>query len=108
MAMDIGIGLDATLNLSFADQAALSQEAARLGYTNIWTPENTGRDAFQLCSQCWAASCQVIPEGLTTGIGVSPVLYGTPIAFAMSGGTVSQLTGAVSSWGLGLEVRTVP
>jgi hypothetical protein len=31
MAMDIGIGLDTTLNLSFADQAALSQEAARLG-----------------------------------------------------------------------------
>ena len=49
--MDIGIGLDATLNLSFADQAALSQEAARLGYTSIWTPESTGQDAFHLCSQ---------------------------------------------------------
>jgi hypothetical protein len=72
MAMDIGIGLDATLNLSFADQAALSQEAARLDYTSIWTPESTGQDAFQLCSQRWVASCQVIPEGLTTGIGVSP------------------------------------
>ena len=45
--MDIGIGLDATLNLSFADQATLSQEAARLGYTSIWTPESTGQDAFQ-------------------------------------------------------------
>ena len=99
--MDIGIGLDATLNLSFADQAALSQEAARLGYTNIWTPENTGQDAFQLCSQRWAASCQVIPEGLTTGIGVSPVLYRTPIAFAMSGGTVSQLTGGRFIMGIG-------
>ena len=94
--MDIGIGLDATLNLSFADQAALSQEAARLGYTSIWTPESTGQDAFQLCSQRWAASCQVIPAGLTTGIGVSPVLYRTPIAFAMSGGTLSQLTGGAS------------
>ena len=28
--MDIGIGLDATLNLSFADQANLAQEVARL------------------------------------------------------------------------------
>src|SRR5215468_4671876 len=101
MAIDIGIGLDATLNLSFADQAALSQEAARLGYTNIWTPENTGQDAFQLCSQRWAASCQVIPEGLTTGIGVSPVLYRTPIAFAMSGGTLSQLTGNRFIMGIG-------
>jgi alkanesulfonate monooxygenase SsuD/methylene tetrahydromethanopterin reductase-like flavin-dependent oxidoreductase (luciferase family) len=99
--MEIGIGLDATLNLSFADQAVLSQEAARLGYTHIWTPESTGQDAFQLCSQRWAASCQVIPEGLTTGIGVSPVLYRTPIAFAMSGGTVSQLTGGRFIMGIG-------
>ena len=99
--MEIGIGLDATLNLSFADQAVLSQEAARLGYTHIWTPESTGQDAFQLCSQRWAASCQVIPEGLTTGIGVSPVLYRTPIAFAISGGTVSQLTGGRFIMGIG-------
>src|SRR5262245_37875045 len=100
-AMEIGIGLDATLNLSFADQAALSQEAARLGYTSIWTPEGAGQDAFQLCSQRWAASCQVLPEGLSTGIGVSPVLYRTPIAFAMSGGTVSQLTGGRFIMGIG-------
>ena len=46
--MEIGIGLDATLNLSFADQATVSQEAARLGYTSIWTPESTGQDSFQL------------------------------------------------------------
>jgi alkanesulfonate monooxygenase SsuD/methylene tetrahydromethanopterin reductase-like flavin-dependent oxidoreductase (luciferase family) len=99
--MDIGIGLDATLNLSFADQAELAQEAARLGYTSIWTPEGAGQDSFQLCSQRWAASCQVIPAGLTIGIGVSPVLYRTPIAFAMSGGTLSQLTGGRFIMGIG-------
>ena len=99
--MDIGIGLDATLNLSFADQADLAQEAARLGYTSIWTPEGAGQDSFQLCSQRWAASCQVVPAGLVTGIGVSPVLYRTPIAFAMSGGTVSQLTGGRFIMGIG-------
>jgi alkanesulfonate monooxygenase SsuD/methylene tetrahydromethanopterin reductase-like flavin-dependent oxidoreductase (luciferase family) len=99
--MEIGIGLDATLNLSFAEQAELAQEAARLGYTSIWTPEGAGHDSFQLCSQRWAASCQVIPEGLITGIGVSPVLYRTPIAFAMSGGTVSQLTGGRFIMGIG-------
>ena len=99
--MDIGVGLDATLNLSFADQANLAQEAARLGYTNIWTPEGTGQDSFQLCSHRWAASCQVTPEGLITGIGVSPVLYRTPVAFAMSGGTVSQLTGGRFVMGIG-------
>jgi alkanesulfonate monooxygenase SsuD/methylene tetrahydromethanopterin reductase-like flavin-dependent oxidoreductase (luciferase family) len=101
IVMDIGIGLDATLNLSFADQAALAQEAARSGYTSIWTPEGVGQDSFQLCSQRWAASCQVIPAGLTTGIGVSPVLYRTPVAFAMSGGTVSQLTGGRFIMGIG-------
>jgi alkanesulfonate monooxygenase SsuD/methylene tetrahydromethanopterin reductase-like flavin-dependent oxidoreductase (luciferase family) len=99
--MDIGIGLDATLNLSFADQANLAQEAAQLGYTNIWTPEGAGHDSFQLCSHRWAASCQVTPEGLTTGIGVSPVLYRSPVAFAMSGATVSQMTGGRFIMGIG-------
>jgi alkanesulfonate monooxygenase SsuD/methylene tetrahydromethanopterin reductase-like flavin-dependent oxidoreductase (luciferase family) len=99
--MEIGLGLDATLNLSFADQSALAQEAARSGYTSLWTPEGAGQDAFQLCAHRWAASCQVVPEGLTTGIGVSPVLYRTPLAFAMSGGTVSQLTGGRFIMGMG-------
>src|SRR4029450_4580951 len=99
--MDIGIGLDATLNLSFADQAELSQEAARSGYTSIWTPEDTGQGSFQLCSQRWAARGRVVPEGLRAGIGVSPVLDRTPLAFAMSGGTVSQLTGGRFIMGIG-------
>jgi alkanesulfonate monooxygenase SsuD/methylene tetrahydromethanopterin reductase-like flavin-dependent oxidoreductase (luciferase family) len=101
LTMEIGIGLDATLNLSFAEQADLAQEAARLAYTSLWTPEGAGQDSFQLCGQRWAASRQVIPAGLTTGIGVSPVLYRTPIAFAMSGGTMSQLTGGRFIMGIG-------
>ena len=36
--MDIGVGLDASLDLSFDEQAELSREAARLGYTSVWTP----------------------------------------------------------------------
>ena len=99
--MEIGVGLDATLSLSFDEQAALCQEAARLGYTSLWTPEGTGQDSFQICAQRWTASRQVVPEGLTTGIGVSPVVYRSPVAFAMSGGTLSQLTGGVSSWASG-------
>ncbi|MGQ4809068.1 putative coenzyme F420-dependent oxidoreductase [Candidatus Entotheonellaceae bacterium PAL068K] len=99
--MEIGVGLDATLGLSFAEQGDLSQEAARLGYTSLWTPESTGQDSFQICAQRWAASRQVVPEGLTTGIGVSPVMYRTPVAFAMSGGTLSQLTGSRFIMGIG-------
>ena len=70
--MDIGVGLDATLNLSFDQQAELSREAAQLGYTSVWTPESTGMDSFQLCAHRWAASRQAIPEGLHTGIAVFP------------------------------------
>jgi alkanesulfonate monooxygenase SsuD/methylene tetrahydromethanopterin reductase-like flavin-dependent oxidoreductase (luciferase family) len=99
--MDIGVGLDANLNLTFEEQAALSKEAARLGYTSIWTPEGSGHDSFQLCAQRWAASREVVPEGLSTGIGVSPVMYRTPVAFAMSGGTLSQLTGGKFIMGIG-------
>ncbi len=99
--MDIGVGLDATLNLSFDQQAELSREAAQLGYTSVWTPESTGMDSFQLCAHRWAASRQVIPEGLHTGIAVSPVMYRTPVAFAMSGGTLSQLTDGGFIMGIG-------
>ncbi len=99
--MEIGVGLDPSLNLSFTEQEELSQEAARLGYTSIWTPEGTGHDSFQLCAQRWAATRQVVPEGLTTGIAVSPVMYRTPVAFAMSGGTLSQLTGGRFIMGIG-------
>ena len=99
--MEIGVGLDASLNLSPDQQAEFSKEAARLGYTNIWTPEGTGQDSFQLCAQHWAASREVVAEGLTTGIAVSPVMYRTPVAFAMSGGTLSELTGGRFIMGIG-------
>ena len=99
--MEIGVGLDATLGLSVADQEELSREAARLGYTSIWTPENYGQDSFQLCAQRWQASRDVVPEGLTTGIAVSPVTLRSPLAFAMGGGTLSQQTGGRFVMGIG-------
>ena len=99
--MEIGVGLDASLGLSISGQIEASQEAARMGYTSIWTPEGTGQDSFQLCAQRWAATREVVPEGLTTGIAVSPVMYRTPVAFAMSGGTLSQLTGGRFLMGIG-------
>lgn len=99
--MDIGIGLDASLNLSFAEEAQISKEAAQLGYTSIWTPEGTGHDSYQVCAQRWAATREVVPEGLTTGIAVSPVMYRSPIAFAMTGGTLSHTTGGRFIMGIG-------
>ena len=99
--MEIGVGLDGTLGLSFEQEADLSREAARLGYTNAWTPEGGAYDSFQVCLHRWAASRDVLPEGLTTGISVSPVALRTPISLAMSGGTVSALTGGRFILGIG-------
>ena len=99
--MEIGLGLDAGLNLSLEEQAELSREAARLGYTSVWTPEGSGQDSFQLCAMRWDASRSVVTEGVGTGIAVSPVMYRTPIAFAMSGGTLSERTGGRFIMGIG-------
>jgi alkanesulfonate monooxygenase SsuD/methylene tetrahydromethanopterin reductase-like flavin-dependent oxidoreductase (luciferase family) len=99
--MEIGVGLDATLRLSFEEQAQLSREAARMGYTSIWTPEGAAEDSFLLCALRWHASAEVVPGGLTTGIAVSPVALRTPMGFAMSAGTVSKLTGGKFILGVG-------
>ena len=99
--MQIGVGLDGSLNLTFDEEAQLSQEAARLGYTSVWTPESPGYDAFQVCAYRWMASRSVVPEGLSTGISVSPVPLRTPISIAMSGGTLSALTGGRFILGIG-------
>ena len=99
--MEIGVGLDATLGLSLSDQAELSKLAAELGYKSIWTPESTGLDSFQLCGYRWRATKDVVAGGLTTGIAVSPVMHRTPIAFAMSGGTLSEITGGRFIMGIG-------
>ena len=99
--MEIGVGLDGTLGLSFAQEAELSKEAARLGYTSVWTPEGPGYDSFQVCSHRWAATRDVVSEGLTTGISVSPIALRTPMSLAMSGGTLSALTGGRFILGIG-------
>ena len=99
--MEIGVGLDPTLGLNWDQQREVSQEAARLGYTSIWTPEGNGQDSFHLCVQRWQATTDVVPEGLTTGIAVSPVMYRTPLSFAMEGGTVSDITGGKFIMGIG-------
>jgi alkanesulfonate monooxygenase SsuD/methylene tetrahydromethanopterin reductase-like flavin-dependent oxidoreductase (luciferase family) len=99
--MEIGVGLDASLGLSFEEEAVLSRAAAELGYTSLWTPEGAGYDSFQVCAQRWTASRDVVPEGLTTGISVSPVALRTPMGLAMSAGTVSAITGGRFILGIG-------
>ncbi len=99
--MEIGLGLDASLALDFDDQRQLAREAAELGYESLWTPEGAGLDAFQLCSMRWQASAEVAPGGLGTGIAVAPVAYRSPVAFAVSAGTLSAVTGGRFILGIG-------
>ena len=99
--MEIGVGLDAALGLSFEEQETLSREAAEQGYTSIWTPDGAGNDGFQLCAIRWRASRDVVPEGLATGISVSPVAFRSPVSFASSAGTLSKMTGGRFSLGIG-------
>ncbi len=99
--MNIGLGLDTTPGLSFDEEQQIAREAADLGYTSMWTPEGAGYDSFQLCSLRWAASHTDTKDGLTTGIGVCPVAYRSPVAFAMSAGTVSTITGGRFILGIG-------
>jgi alkanesulfonate monooxygenase SsuD/methylene tetrahydromethanopterin reductase-like flavin-dependent oxidoreductase (luciferase family) len=99
--VEIGVGLDWTLQLTYEEQAELSALAARLGYTQIWTNEVGGEDAFQACAFRWAATRDVVPGGLITGIGVSPVALRTPMGFAMSAATVSKMSGGKFILGVG-------
>ena len=39
--MEYGIGIDATLGLSFAEQQTLVREAKAAGYTSAWTPSGS-------------------------------------------------------------------
>lgn len=99
--MEIGIGLDQTLGLSYDQQAMVSAEAARAGYQSIWTPETGGEDSFLTCALRWQATRDVVPGGLGTGIGVSPVALRSPMGFAMSAATMAKMTGGKFVLGIG-------
>ena len=90
---EIAIGLD-NLSTSYEERAATAEEAARLGYASLWLSEGNGStDAFVLASQAWTASRRAVPEGLPVGLSITPVTLRTPLALAMSGRTMSDLTG---------------
>src|SRR3954447_11299886 len=90
-AMQIGIGLDARLNLAASEQHAVVRQAARLGYTSAWTPSSTtGRDSCFTCAGWNAASTDVTPGGLQTGILVVPAPTWTAPTLAALAGTVGE------------------
>src|SRR6188768_863267 len=100
--MEYGIGVDASLALSFAESRALVAEAAGLGYSSAWTPSGPPvRDGFQMCAQWHGATTDMVDGGLTTGIAVIPVPVWTVQALAQQAGALSALTGGRFILGLG-------
>lgn len=99
--MEIGIGVDATAGLTFAEYREVVQQAARHGYTSAWTPAGVGQDAFQVCGQWWQASTSVVEGGLPTGISVAPVPMWTAPALATAAASLAELTGGRFSLGVG-------
>ena len=96
--MEIGVGLDPTLRLSWEEQREMTQEALRLGYSSAWTPSGaTGRDAFHVCAQ-WAAATG---GKLGTGISVVPVAHWTAPQLAATAATVGELSGGTFGLGIG-------
>jgi 5,10-methylenetetrahydromethanopterin reductase len=95
--MQIGLGIDGRLVLSDTEQADIAAEAARLGYTSLWTPARDD-DPFALCVAWHRAS------GLETGISVLPyqhypaerLIAGARTALARSAGRFVLGVGAGS------------
>lgn len=95
--MDYGIGIDASLGLSFAQSRGLVKASAAAGYTSVWTPSGPiTRDGFQMCGQ-WSAAV----EEMTTGIAVIPAPVWTPSSLASQAGTLSELSGGRFILGIG-------
>jgi alkanesulfonate monooxygenase SsuD/methylene tetrahydromethanopterin reductase-like flavin-dependent oxidoreductase (luciferase family) len=100
--MEIGIGLDPTLGLSWDEQRQMAREAAGMGYKSAWTPSSpAARDAFHLCSQWNAGTRDIVDGGIATGISVVPVPTWSPPILASQAGTVAELTGGRFILGIG-------
>jgi alkanesulfonate monooxygenase SsuD/methylene tetrahydromethanopterin reductase-like flavin-dependent oxidoreductase (luciferase family) len=96
--MEIGIGLDPTLRLSWGEQRELVQEAVNLGYQSAWTPAGAAsRDAFHVCAR-WALATE---NALGTGISVVPVAHWTVPQLAATAATVGEISDGKFALGVG-------
>jgi 5,10-methylenetetrahydromethanopterin reductase len=85
--MRIGVGLDARLQLPFAELRHVAQDAERLGFESLWTPAGGVPDAFHVCA-AWAQDTT-----LHTGISVVPAArMWTPLSLAAQAATLGQLS----------------
>lgn len=99
--MEIGIGLDQGLRLSFPEQRLLIKEAVALGYESGWTPAGLGVDAFQICGQWSAAATEAGKANFGTGMAVLPAPHWSAPALAATAATTSLLTDGHFILGIG-------
>src|SRR5438552_11498477 len=107
--MKAGVGIGPRLGLSRAQQRALVQESARLGFESLWTPSGiTGRSIFQTCREWWEATTDVIAEGLSVGTSVIPFPGWTVSTLAAESATLNEITGGKFNLGIGLGAYPSP
>jgi alkanesulfonate monooxygenase SsuD/methylene tetrahydromethanopterin reductase-like flavin-dependent oxidoreductase (luciferase family) len=108
--MKIGIGLDLTPRISYAEQREVIRAAAGMGYACAWTPAGFGPDAVQACVQ-WAQAANGVDgtEGdFGTGISVVPVPNWSVPALASVAATAGALTHNRFTLGIGTGSITSP
>lgn len=99
--MEIGVGLDRGLGLSWSEYRELGRLAARLGYQSAWTNAGNDREATHICAQWSVASAEVVDGGIGTGISVVPVPLWSAPSLASCAATVSDISGGKFTLGIG-------
>ena len=101
VCVEIAVGLDRGLGLSWDQYRELGKHAARLGYQSVWTNASNGRDSMHVCAQWSVATADVVPGGIGTGVSVIPVGYWSPAALASCAATVGEISGGRFVLGVG-------
>ena len=101
VCVEIGVGLDRGLGLSWDQYRELGRHAASLGYQSVWTNAANGRDSLHVCAQWSVATADVVPGGIGTGVSVIPIGYWSPASLASSAATVGEISGGKFVLGVG-------
>ena len=98
--MRFGVGIDASLGLSFAERGVLVRAAIERGYESAWTPSGPPtRDGFQVCAR-WADET-ANRDRFELGIAVVPVPLWRIASLVSQAGSVGDLSGGRFILGIG-------
>jgi alkanesulfonate monooxygenase SsuD/methylene tetrahydromethanopterin reductase-like flavin-dependent oxidoreductase (luciferase family) len=99
--MQIGVGIDASVGLSFVEEDELVVEAAGLGYTSAWTPSGpASHDGLQTCGR-WASVTDGLDPSFGLGVAVIPAPTWTAPTLVNQAGTVGAMSEGRFVLGLG-------